>query len=102
MSDFTNGPTTIAMLSQPIGEQAPRVSPGSASRLSDHTASFVRNEWYVVPMSDEMDRTLRDRWLLGAIVLPCRTTDGTTTTFEEDVEALESIEELWRREDGIA
>jgi phenylpropionate dioxygenase-like ring-hydroxylating dioxygenase large terminal subunit len=44
--------------------------------LADHTTPFVRNEWYVCALSEEVDRTLRDRWLLGVDVLLYRTADG--------------------------
>jgi vanillate O-demethylase monooxygenase subunit len=64
-------------LSDPIDEQAAQVLAGSSSRLADHTTPLVRNEWYVAAMSDELDRTLRDRRLLGTGVLLYRTTDGT-------------------------
>jgi vanillate O-demethylase monooxygenase subunit len=47
-----------------------------APRLADHTTPFVRNEWYVAALSAEIDRTLRDRWLLGVSVLLYRTADG--------------------------
>ncbi len=69
-------------LSARIGEQAAQVSPGSSSRLADHTTPLVRNEWYVAAMSDELDRTLRDRWLLGVGVLLYRTTDGTVVALQ--------------------
>jgi len=71
-----------SLVSDPIGEQAPQVLPGSSSRLADHTTPLVRNEWYVAAMSDELDRTLRERWLLGAGVLLYRTTDGTAVALQ--------------------
>jgi vanillate O-demethylase monooxygenase subunit len=53
--------------------QAP---PPAASRLADHTTPLLRNEWYVAALSKEVDRTLRDRRLLGTSVLLYRTADG--------------------------
>ena len=48
----------------------------SSGRLADHTTPFVRNEWYVAALSEEIDRTLRDRRLLGLGVLLYRKSDG--------------------------
>jgi vanillate O-demethylase monooxygenase subunit len=58
-----------------VQDKIPLVSP-PAYRLADHTTPFVRNEWYVAARSEEVDRTLRDRLLLGVNVLLYRTADG--------------------------
>jgi vanillate O-demethylase monooxygenase subunit len=48
-----------------------------SSRLADHTTPFVRNEWYVAGLSEEIDRQLTARKLLGVEVLLYRRQDGT-------------------------
>lgn len=50
---------------------------GRVSRLADHTTPFVRNEWYVAGLSDELGRELTARKLLGVEVLLYRRQDGT-------------------------
>lgn len=48
-----------------------------SSRLADHTTPFVRNEWYVAGLSEEIGRQLTRRKLLGVEVLLYRRGDGT-------------------------
>lgn len=45
--------------------------------LADHTTPFIKNEWYVAALSSEVDRTMRDRQILGIGVLLFRREDGT-------------------------
>jgi len=62
------------MMEMPIAK-VQALSPTSGW-LADHTTPFVRNEWYVAALSEEIDRTLRDRRLLGLGVLLYRKSDG--------------------------
>ena len=45
-------------------------------RLADHTTPFVRDEWYVAALSDEVGREMLGRRLLGVGVLLFRTEAG--------------------------
>ena len=56
---------------------------GTPPRLADHTTPLVRNEWYVAATSSELDRTLRDRRLLGVGVVLYRTEDGTAVALQD-------------------
>jgi phenylpropionate dioxygenase-like ring-hydroxylating dioxygenase large terminal subunit len=47
-----------------------------SGRLADHTTPFVRDEWYVAGLSDEIGRELTARRLLGVEVLLYRGQDG--------------------------
>ena len=50
--------------------------PGRKQNMADHTTPLIRNCWYVAALSDEIDRNLKARTLLGKTVLMYRTLDG--------------------------
>jgi phenylpropionate dioxygenase-like ring-hydroxylating dioxygenase large terminal subunit len=60
-----------------LGSKFQSLSTSSKSnKLADHTTPFIFNEWYVAALSEDVDRTLQERWLLGLNVLLYRTTGG--------------------------
>ena len=77
-----------------------QVQPVAGSRLADHTTPFIRNEWYVAAMSDELDQTLRDRLLLGVGILLYRTEDGTAVALPTSSGCRRPAGPCWNRISG--
>ncbi|MEU6381756.1 Rieske 2Fe-2S domain-containing protein [Streptomyces sp. NPDC046909] len=63
-----------------VGE-APAAS--RAGRAPAPVAPLIREAWYVVAARDEVDRTLRQRWVLGEPVCFYRTEDGTAVVLDD-------------------
>jgi vanillate O-demethylase monooxygenase subunit len=51
-------------------------------RLADRTTPLLRNYWYVAALSGEVDRTLRDRWILDESIVLFRKEDGTAVALQ--------------------
>jgi vanillate O-demethylase monooxygenase subunit len=51
-------------------------------RLADRTTPLIRGYWYVGALSSQVDRTLRDRWILGENIVLFRKEDGTAVALQ--------------------
>lgn len=51
-------------------------------RLADRTTPLLRGYWYVAALSTQVDRVLRDRWILGENIVLFRKEDGTAVALQ--------------------
>lgn len=59
----------------------PRIE-APTQRLADRTTPLLRDYWYVAALSSHVDRSLRDRWILGESIVLFRKEDGTPVALQ--------------------